>query len=93
MKKRNAKTRFLIFLRKYGFICKKTKPKKLKIRVQSTVYPDDGISVIEAMVHNFLENKKIYKCEFDINTKFCEKCQCNLDMFLINHCINKKPCK
>jgi hypothetical protein len=93
MYKKSFKIKLFILLRKWGLLPRKKHISKTKIRIQSTCYPETEVSVIEAMVCNFLENKKIYKCEFDSNTKFCEKCQCDLDMFLINHCINKKPCK
>jgi len=87
MKKRSRRaSRFLIRLRKLGLICRNEPIYPPKPRISHTVYPDEGISTINAMQHNFLETKKIDGCKFNSEAQYCSSCGFGLSEFLEEGC-------
>jgi hypothetical protein len=91
MRKRNIKTKLLLWFRHRGMLCKKPVEKKRRIKVSHTVYPGGNISPIEAERAVWVENKKagIKGCMFDVDT---QKCKCgvkSIDDFARGNCKKK----
>jgi hypothetical protein len=86
-RKRNIETYLLLFLRRIGMICKKPRPHKYEIRIQSTCYPDEQVTSIEAEQHVWILNKMSGRknCKFDTKTRVCECGVKGIDEFAI-HC-------
>jgi len=72
-RKRNIETYLLLFLRRLGMICKSKRPHKYEIKIQSTCYPPERASAIEAEQHVWILNKLSGRknCQFDVNTRTC----------------------
>jgi hypothetical protein len=72
-RKRNISTSALLLLRHLGMLCKKPRPHKYEIRVQSTVYPDVKVSPIEAEQHNWMLSKLAGRpnCKFNPDSRTC----------------------
>lgn len=85
-RKRNLFTSFLLWLRHIGMLCKKPRPHKYEIRIQSTVYPDNPVSSIEAEQHVWILNKMSSRknCKFDTKTRVCECGVTGIDEFALN---------
>jgi len=85
------KTKFLLFLRKNGWLCKLSTPTPQKrLRISHTVYPDNSMSIIDTEIYHYLQNKKssFKNCLFDAMTRSCA-CGVVLDNFGIKGCPNK----
>ena len=90
--KRGIKTSILLQLRRWGLLCKKPTYKKLKIKVQSTVYPPEGTTSMDAKIHNHFAAKKISapeSCKFNIDTLSCE-CGVTKEKYSTGGCGNSK---
>jgi hypothetical protein len=94
MRKRNLKTRMLIWMRHLGMLCRAPRVEKPVLRIQRTVYPDNRLTPIDSEIYIYLETKKqSYKnCKFNPLTRSCE-CGVILDNFGAYGCPdkNKKP--
>jgi len=86
-RKRNIETYLLLFLRRLGMICKPRRPHKYEIRIQSTCYPDEQVTSIEAEQHVWILNKMSSRknCKFDTKTRVCECGVNGIDEFA-THC-------
>jgi hypothetical protein len=92
MRKRNIKTKLLLWLRHRGMLCKKPVEVKRRIKISHTVYPEGNISPIEAERAVWVENKKagIKGCMFDVDKKSCTCGVKSIDDFARGNCKKKK---
>jgi len=92
MRKRNFKTKFQIWLRHMGLLCKKPVETRKRIRVSHTVYPEGIVSPIDAERAVWVENKKsgIKGCMFDVDARSCECGVKSIDDFARGNCAKKK---
>lgn len=84
MRKRNLKTKLLLWMRHSGMLCRKTEPTRTGLRIERTVYPDIRLTPIESeqavWAETILAGRK--GCGYDILTRTCSKCGVNtLDGF------------
>lgn len=82
-RKRNLQTRIFLLMRRLGMLCKKPRPSKPVIRIQSTVHAHETADVTGVARFVFLQNKLTTRpgCKFD---PVIEKCECgrSVDEFL-----------
>jgi hypothetical protein len=92
MRKRNIKTKLLLFLRRKGILCRKPTEKKRRIKISHTVYPEGIVSPIDAERAVWVENKKsgIKGCVFDVDGRKCECGVKSIDDFARGNCKKKK---
>ena len=91
MRKRNIKTKLLLWFRYRGMLCKKPVEKKRRIKVSHTVYPEGVVSPIDAERAVWVENKKstIKGCMFDVDKKSCSCGVKSIDDFARGNCKKK----
>ena len=89
MRKRNTKTKFHLWLRRIGMLCKKPVKQKQRIRISRTIYPNGDVSPIDAERAVWVENKKsaIKGCKFNVDTQSCECGVKSMDDFARGNCV------
>jgi len=95
MRKRNLSTRLLIVMRRFGMLCRKTKPEPIRLRIAKTVYPEHRMAPIQAERAVWAENKKatLKGCQFDVVTNSCSCGITNIESFANNECPKRKQIK
>jgi hypothetical protein len=64
--KKKIKSKFLIYLRKMGLLCKPPKKTKHKIHISRSVHPDGSITEYDLPLENIPLNKNSFESELHV---------------------------